>query len=169
MSEKFAMAADAAGTRQLPLAVGATGTERRLLEQWLDNGGLEGQTDPLLFTEDPTYANDLQCEGDVRVVPLRVVWLPKDREGRRRARWSDLALLGNPRRPGRRRQRHIASVDPDRYRVVAGEAALLTDLRKRYQAEVGSVTGPEAFARYVRRAAVVTLERAERSLIGDRY
>jgi hypothetical protein len=45
MSEKFAMAAVAAGTRQLPLAVGATGTERRLLEQWLENGGLEGQTD----------------------------------------------------------------------------------------------------------------------------
>src|SRR6266702_2985191 len=113
------MAAVAVGTRQLPLAVGATGTERRLLEQWLDNGGLEGQTDPLLVTEDPTFADHLQREGDVRVVPLRVVWLPKDREGRRRGRWSDLALLVNPRRPGRRRQSHIASVDPDRYRVVA--------------------------------------------------
>jgi glycerol-3-phosphate O-acyltransferase len=74
-----------------------------------------------------------------------------------------------PTRDGRRRQRRIASVDPDRYRVVAGEAAFLTDLRTGYEAEVGSVTGPEAFARYVRRAAVVTLERAERSLIGDRY
>ncbi len=63
----------------------------------------------------------------------------------------------------------IASRGPGRYRVVAGEPALLSDLRARYQAEAGSSSDADAFARYVRRAAVVTLERAERRLIGDRY
>ncbi len=134
-----------------------------------------GTTAPpdLLVATDPGFAARLrrhsEAGSDALVIPVRVVWLPRERDGDRRTRWSDLVLLANPRRPGPRRQQHIARREPDRCQIVAGEPALLSELRTRYQAETGKSQDPEAFARYVRRAAVVTLERAERRLIGDRY
>ena len=159
---------------RLALAVDVTDNERRLIGQWLRAGELDGNLPAeLLVAADSTFAARLQRHGDAGadalVIPVRVVWLPRERDGDRRARWSDLVLLANPRRPGPRRQQHIASREPDRCQIVAGEPALLSALRARQQAETGASVDPEAFARYVRRAAVVALERAERRLIGDRY
>ncbi len=169
MPERSEAAANARPPR-LALAVDATDTERRLMEQWLRSEGLDAATPAeMLVVADGTFADRLQRHGDVLVIPVRVVWLPRERDGDRRTRWSDLVLLANPRRPGPRRQQHIASREPDRYRIVAGEPALLSELRARHQVETGLSADPEAFARYVRRAAVVTLERAERRLTGDRY
>jgi glycerol-3-phosphate O-acyltransferase len=165
-------AAGAARPPRLVLAVDVTDTERRLIGQWLRGEGLDAKTPAeMLVASDGTFAARLQrhSDADALLIPVRVVWLPRERDGDRRTRWSDLVLLANPRRPGRRRQQHIASREPDRCRVVAGEPALLSDLYARQQAETGPSADPDAFARYVRRAAVVTLERAERRLIGDRY
>ena len=56
--------------------------------------------------------------------------------------------------------------------MLAGEPALLSDLRKRFVDTVGRLgdeTDPEAFGAFVRRSAVVTLEREERAEIGNRY
>ncbi len=172
-----ARAAEAPGVAQparLALAVDVTGNERRLIGKWLGSGELDGSVRAeLLVAADSTFAARLQryrdSGADALVIPVRVVWLPRERDGERRVRWSDLALLANPRRPGPRRQQHIASREPDRFRIVVGESALLSALRTRQQAETGASADPEAFARYVRRAAVVALERAERRLIGDRY
>jgi glycerol-3-phosphate O-acyltransferase len=162
--------AAAARPPRLALAMDATGTERRLIEEWLRSNGPNAATPAeMLVVADDTFAARLQRPGDALVIPVRVSWLPRERDGDRRARWSDLVLLANPRRPGPRRQQRIASREPDRCRIVAGEPALLSELRTRHQAEAGSSADPETFARYVRRAAVVTLERAERRLIGDRY
>jgi glycerol-3-phosphate O-acyltransferase len=183
-----------ARTPRLALAAEVSDNERRLIGQWLRSGGLErcapaepgdstptdldGSTPPeLLVAADAGFPARLQRHADAGkdalIIPVRVVWLPRERDGDRRTRWSDLVLLANPRKPGRRRQQRIASREPDRCRIVAGEAALLSDLRTRHQAETGSspdpAADPAALARYVRRAAVVTLERAERRLIGDRY
>jgi glycerol-3-phosphate O-acyltransferase len=167
---KRSEAAAAARPRRLALVVDATDTERRLIQQWLRSEGPDAATPAeMLVVADGTFAARLQRHGEVLVIPVRVVWLPRERDGNRRTRWSDLVLLANPRRPGPRRQQHIASREPDRCRIVAGEPALLSELRTRHQAETGSSADPEAFARYVRRAAVVTLERAERRLTGDRY
>jgi glycerol-3-phosphate O-acyltransferase len=169
LPERSEAAADARPPR-LALAVDATGTERRLMEQWLRSEGLDAATPAgMLVVADDTLAARLQRHGDVLVTPVRVVWLPRERDGDRRTRWSDLVLLANPRQPGPRRQQHIARREPDRCRIVAGEPALLSELRARHQAETGLSADPEAFARYVRRAAVVALERAERRLTGDRY
>ena len=168
---------------RLALAVDVTATERDLIEQWLRGGGLAAAAPApavasaaapagpaaMLDTADGSFAARLQQHADALVIPLRVVWLPRERDGDRHTRWSDLVLLASPHRPGGWRQHRIASRGPGRYRVVAGEPALLSDLRARYQAEAGSSSDADAFARYVRRAAVVTLERAERRLIGDRY
>lgn len=173
---------------RLALAVDVTATERGLIEQWLRGGGLDAAAPPpaaaspapaapaaapaaMLDAADGSLAARLQQRADALVIPLRVVWLPRERErdGDRHTRWSDLVLLASPHRPGGWRQDRIASRGPGRYRIVAGEPALLSDLRARYQAEAGSSSDADAFARYVRRAAVVTLERAERRLIGDRY
>jgi glycerol-3-phosphate O-acyltransferase len=159
---------------RLALAVDVTGNERRLIGKWLASGELDGGVPAeLLVAADSTFAACLQRYGDsgadALVIPVRVVWLPRERDGERRVRWSDLALLANPRRPGPRRQQHIASREPDRFQIVVGESALLSALRTRQQAETGASADPEALARYVRRAAVVALERAERRVIGDRY
>jgi glycerol-3-phosphate O-acyltransferase len=162
--------AAAARPSRLALAVDATDTERRLLERWLRSERRDAAAPAeLLVAADGTFAAGLQQHGDALMIPVRVVWLPRERDGDRRTRWSDLVLLANPRRPGPRRQLHIASREPDRCRIVAGEPALLSELRHRHQAETGSSADPEGFARYVRRAAVVALERAERRLTGDRY
>ena len=73
--------------------------------------------------------------------------------------------------PGR-----LTALSPNRRRVLAGEPALLSDLRKRYldtsgapAPSTGDEADPEAFAAFVRRSAVVTLEREERAEIGNRY
>jgi glycerol-3-phosphate O-acyltransferase len=52
---------------------------------------------------------------------------------------------------------------------MAGEPALLSELRKRFVDTSGDATDPEAFGAFVRRSAVVTLEREERAEIGNRY
>jgi len=171
---KAAEAPEVGRPARLALAVDVTDNERRLIGQWLRSRELDGSVPAeLLVAADSTFAARLQRHGDAGadalVIPVRVVWLPRERDGDRRTRWSDLVLLANPRRPGPRRQKHIASREPDRCQIVAGEPALLSALRTRQQAETGASADPEAFARYVRRAAVVALERAERRLIGDRY
>ena len=52
----------------------------------------------------------------------RVAWLPRERRGDRRARWSDLLLMTNPRRPRARAQERIVRREPDRYRVVVADS-----------------------------------------------
>lgn len=151
------------------LAVTMTKVELDLIGEWVDNGGLDSGDVRLLSGTVEELAGTLPDSGDGLVTPLRVVWLPQERDGARQTRWSDLAALANPHRPGQRRQRRIADREPDRYRVIAGEPATLADLRRRYEEETQREPEPVAFARYVRRAAVVTLARSERQVIGERY
>ncbi len=93
--------------------------------------------------------------------------------GQGTSRLSELALLATPKRPATWLSRRLAALSPDRRRVLAGEPALLSELRKRFH-ENGHGTraktsDPEAFGAFVRRSAVVTLEREERAEIGNRY
>ena len=86
-------------------------------------------------------------------------------------------MLATPKRPATWLARRLAALSPGRRRVLAGEPALLSELRKRFLETTGS-TGDEAegdaealeaFGAFVRRSAVVTLERDERAEIGNRY
>jgi len=101
---------------------------------------------------------------DPEVVPVRVAWLPRERGGDRMARVRDVMLLRDPRRPSPAAQEQIARSDPERCRVVVGESARVSELRRRYASG-----GGESFEAFVERQGVLALERAEREVVGNRY
>ncbi|TMD04174.1 MAG: glycerol-3-phosphate acyltransferase, partial [Chloroflexi bacterium] len=89
---------------------------------------------------------------------MRVAWLPRDHAaGDRTAGIADLL-----------EQAHLLRRDPERLRVVTGDPATVSSLRTRFE-ESTNGGGGEEFAGFVRRQAVLALERAERRLVGDRY
>ncbi len=100
------------------------------------------------------------------LVPVRPVWLPAARQGERRVTLGDVLVLSNPRRPLGLMQPIIRKRRPDALRVVAGEPATIAELRERHARDQAE---GEPFDRYVRIAASVSAERAERQIVGDRY
>jgi glycerol-3-phosphate O-acyltransferase len=141
-------------------------TERRLVGDW---ARVEHPGAPILRPDDPQLGTRLTPGGDPEVIPVRVTWVPRERNGDRRARASDLLALTNPRRPWARRQERIARREPDRVHVVAGEGARVSDLRRRFQKQSGPVGTPQAFGEFVARQAMLACDRADRAIIGDRY
>ncbi|WP_181725484.1 glycerol-3-phosphate 1-O-acyltransferase [Nocardia gipuzkoensis] len=155
----------------------ASGVERELVGQWLADGGISAE----FGTDAPVIQLDLDAAAvatrlvgrrdDPLVVPIRVLWLPPERDGVRRVTFADLALMTNPRKPNRLVQRRLLSKSPDRHVVLTGAPARLSELRAN-NPEASALFDKgtaEPFARAVVRAAVVALERAERTIIGDRY
>ncbi|GGL21524.1 glycerol-3-phosphate 1-O-acyltransferase [Nocardia jinanensis] len=173
----------APATSELPLESvvalvdSTSATERELIGRWIAEGGLAAE----LGVDAPVTQLDLDAGAiadrltgradDPLVVPVRVLWLPPERDGVRRVTFGDLALLTNPRRPNRLAQRRLVEHSPDRHLVLTGSPARLGELRANNpEAAALHRTGTaEPFARAVVRAAVVALERAERGVIGDRY
>lgn len=149
------------------LTEGSSPVEHELIAQWLTGSEYTGASSVQLATDD-VFAHVSGRADDPLVVPVRVVWLPAERDGVRRARWRDLLTLHNPRNPDRMRQRWIVRNAPDRHRVLVGQPAKLSELRTRHQEAQGDSTR-YGLAKYIVRSAVVALERAERALIGDRY
>lgn len=152
-------------------------TERELIGRWIAEGGPAAE----LGVPAPVTQLDLDAAAvadrltgrtdDPLVVPVRVLWLPPERDGVRRVTFGDLATFTNPRRPHRLAQRRLVDRAPDRHLVLTGAPARLSELRRNYPeaAALHHTGGTEPFARAVVRAAVVALERAERTVIGDRY
>ena len=64
---------------------------------------------------------------DRSVVPVRVFWLPAPDRGRV-AKLAGLFPGRDPYHPNLRQQRHILRTDPTRARIVAGEAAKVSEL-----------------------------------------
>ena len=143
-----------------------TDIERELITAWAHREH-PGQT--LVHRGDGMLGTRLERDDDPLVVPVRVTWLPPERDGDRRVRASDLIVLANPRRPHRFAQRLLVRTSPDRARVTVGEGAHVRDLRRRFEADAGSGQGRDDFAAFVARQATLACERAERQLIGDRY
>jgi glycerol-3-phosphate O-acyltransferase len=147
------------------LAQARTSTEHWLISQWAE------RTHPgaaVLQSGDPALGAQLSSPEDPLVLPVRVTWLPRERDGGRQARAADLLALTNPHRPWSPLQGRIARREPDRARVTAGEPAHVTDLRARFRKESGT-GGSAAFGAFVDRQATLACERAERAVIGDRY
>ncbi|MCU1646384.1 MAG: plsB [Nocardia sp.] len=153
--------------------VDATGrVERELIGSWLAEGGIAQE----FGTSAPVTQLDLDADAigdrlvgrhdDPLVVPVRVLWLPPERDGVRRTSFGDLLTLSNPRKPNRLMQRRLVTTAPDRHLVLTGAPARLSELRAN---NPGAAGAPEAFARAIVRAGIVALERAERAVIGDRY
>ncbi|PPJ11273.1 glycerol-3-phosphate acyltransferase [Nocardia nova] len=146
--------------------------ERELIGGWLAEGGIAAE----LGIDAPVTQIDLDATAiaarlvgrrdDPLVIPIRVLWLPPERDGVRRTTFADLALLSNPRRPHRLLQRRLVDKAPDRHLILTGQPARLSDLRTN---NPGAAESSEPFARAIVRAGTVALERAERSVIGDRY
>jgi glycerol-3-phosphate O-acyltransferase len=107
----------------------------------------------------------LDGDEDVRLVPVRVAWLPEEHAGRRVARVADLRPGHDPYHPSERQQQRILARQPGRAAVLAGEPATLGSLRQRW----AETTDDDDFAAYVARRATLALDRAEYRLRGPRY
>jgi glycerol-3-phosphate O-acyltransferase len=107
----------------------------------------------------------LDGDEDVRLVPVRVAWLPEEHGGRRVARLADLRPGHDPYHPSERQQQRIMARQPGRAVVLAGEPATLGSLRQRW----AETTDDDDFAAYVARRATLTLDQAEYRLRGPRY
>lgn len=148
---------------------GASATERKLIEEWIATSD-DGRGVAKVIDVEDGLAEELAHHAEAMILPVRVVWLPAVQRDESTSRWAELALMATPTRPAAWIQRRLASRMPERQRVLTGTPALLSDLRSRHRRTSGSqADDPQDFARFVRRAAIVTLERAERSFIGDRY
>ncbi len=162
-------------THRLILSAADTPVERELIERWT----VESGSDPseVIELRSPLLAERLQGDDDPLLVPVGISWLPKERDGKREAGWRDLLALRDPRQPHRFAQGLIAGRDADRYRVVVGEPARVSELRHRFrergvadsQTEAPAQLGSTALTAFVVRQATLALERAERAVIGDRY
>jgi glycerol-3-phosphate O-acyltransferase len=163
-------ASDGAGGADAPdgvvlLAHASSATESELIRRWAD-AAYPGA--PMLSRDDPGLGERLSGAEDPEVVPVRITWLPPERNGDRSVKASDLLLLTNPRRPRPGRQAAIARSEPDRVRLIVGEGARLSALRERFRSQSGT-GGARAFAAFVARQAVIACDRADRAIIGDRY
>jgi glycerol-3-phosphate O-acyltransferase len=157
------------GAPLILLVDAATGVERGLVEDWVRQEGLHPVA--VLPVEGAALAPSLAESGDdVVVAAVRVAWLPRERGGQRRVRWSDVAALRNPRHPPSVEQARIARREPDRVAVVVAEPATVGALHERFTgSRAASRTGVGAFGEFVARQADLALDRAERALVGDRY
>lgn len=154
-------AEDGSGAPTILLVQASTDVERSLISQWAQDSGLDRvQVLPL---HGPALTRPLaEADGSTVVTAARVAWLPRERNGVRRVRWADLVSLTDPRRPPARQQARIARREPDRAPVVVAEPATVAELRARHG-------GGADLGRFVAGQAALALERAERSLVGDRY
>lgn len=110
---------------------------------------------------------DSECLEDRSIVPVRVFWLPPpDRS--RVAKVAGLLPGRDPYHPNARQQRRILRSDPRRARVVAGEAATVSELRQQWRdTTVGN--NKRDFAQFVTRRAILALARAEYRILGPQY
>jgi glycerol-3-phosphate O-acyltransferase len=143
------------------LAGTASDVERTLVRRWLAEGDV--RPSEVLALDSPGLARSLETTPpDTVVTAARVAWLPRERAGERRVRWSDVVSQVNPRRPPVFWQARIAQREPDRARLVIAEPATVAALRERWG-------GTGSFAGFVSRQARLALDRSERALTGYRY
>jgi glycerol-3-phosphate O-acyltransferase len=174
------------GRRVVLLLDAASGFERRILEAWIRRHRPEPATaahDALAIPPSrgrarrPARPDErleaLLTEGDDPLLaPLRVLWIPPARaDGSRPVTLAQLLLGGgDPRDPRPWRQRWILRRARERCQIVAGEPALLSELRERWLAAGGAGPGEtRGLCDFVIRQAHLALERAERRVRGARY
>lgn len=113
----------------------------------------------------------LEGAGETRVVPARVVWLPRESARRNTPRLRDL-FLGDSRHPGKLAARAILKMDPGRAHCIVGASATLHELRDRFESlavPTDAAGARDKFAAFVLRQAGLALDVAERRLKGNRY
>ncbi|MBU9765844.1 glycerol-3-phosphate 1-O-acyltransferase [Mycobacterium sp. TNTM28] len=113
-----------------------------------------------------SLVSELEEGEDRLVVPVRVFWVP----GGLPTRIKVVGLISgrDTYRPPEFLQRRILRKDPSRARVVAGEPAKVSELRKQWS-ETTMGENPREFAKFVLRRAVLAIERVELRLLGPEY
>ena len=164
--------ADRTGTVLLTQA--ATATEARLISERIAASGGAGRPPVSLGAPgDPPPAALLDQAlldeaDDLRLVPVRVAWLPAEHDGGRAARLNDMLPGHDPYHPAERQQQRILARQPGRAAVLVGEPATVGSLRQQWAQATGG-EDPAGFAGYVARRATLALDRAEYRLLGPRY
>jgi glycerol-3-phosphate O-acyltransferase len=105
--------------------------------------------------------------GDPWLQPLRVLWMPRPRPPGQ-GLLQDL-LAARIENPGRFRRGRILRHAPERVRLLCGDGARLSELRERVRRVWSANESDETVAAFVRRQALVVLDRAERFERGARY
>ena len=152
-------------------------TERHILEQWLRaNGAAEAAS---LTLDTPGKSSTVPSPGfgplfegrddDPLLLPLRVTWLPRMRGGRREIRLSELLLTGDPRQPRGYAKALFAKYRPERYEVLAGEPARLSELRAAWEQQAADSGDGGNFPAYVVGRATTTLDSEESRRHGPQY
>ena len=143
------------GPTGIPYVAIAIPPSRRRRRRTVDRAALEGC---LAATDDPL------------LTPLRVAWLAAPERGGPLRRLVTLLMAGDPRDPGRMRQRWVLERHPERAQVVLADAAPVSELRARWRTACGAgFAETMGLADFVVRQAALALERAERRLRGLRY
>ncbi len=121
-----------AGSEALVLLAGPpSAAEHALVTRWLHGGHVRPCAVLPLDSPDLARALDRALPETV-VTAVRVSWLPRERGGERRVRWSDVLSQVNPRRPPTFWQNRIMRREPDRARLVVAEPATVAALRDRW-------------------------------------
>ena len=172
---------DAGGRRVVFLLDAASRLEERLLRGWIERQRPAGAAVEVFAIPssrrrrrrariDARLEPTLAAGDDALFAPLRVVWQPRERDGVRQARLSDLLKLGDPRDPSRLREHWVLRTSPERVRIIAGAPATASALRERWRESAGADTGATVgLAEFVVRQADLVLDIAERRLRGARY
>lgn len=160
----------------LVLASVSSPAEREMLSDWLQEQRREHPESKVSVLEIPAgdpppsvlaqLVQELEADEDRTVVPVRVFWVP----GGLPTRSKVVALISgrDTYRPPEVLQRRILKRDPSRARVVAGEAAKVSELRKQWNDNTVA-ENPRELAHFVLRRARLAIERVELRLLGPEY
>ena len=159
-------------TETVVLTQASTPTEARLIRKRMAASGGTGQPTVSLGPPGSLGTPDsleplLEDAEAVRLVPVRVAWLPEEHAGGRMARLADLMRGHDPYHPSERQQQRILARQPGRAVVLVGEPATVGSLRQHWAEATGG--DQDGFGAYVARRATLALDRAEYRLLGPRY
>ena len=154
----------------------ASGLEKDLVERWVADHAPEGVALDLIGMPpsrrrkpyqrlDERLGARLQRDDNPLILPVRVVWMARVRDGRRSLSWRDFLSLRDPRDPDIVSQHIILRLHPDRVRILVGAGPTVGELRSAWTESVETNT----FADFVSRRGRLALERAERDVRGARY
>lgn len=170
---------DADGRRLVYLLDAPTSVERQIVAESLANDArtrpgaelvpLGGGRRTGRKSDSDRFDAAVSTDDDPLLVPIRVIWSDVSADGTS-VGLIRLLLFGDPHSPSRLRKHWIRRMRPERVRVVTGEPAPLSDLRRRWH-QLGGTDRAETsgLAEFVKRQAALALDRAERRMRGMRY
>lgn len=161
----------------LVLASMESAIEKDLVTAWLERqraANPDAEVDVLELPQPDAPASELaalaarlEAGADRSIVPVRVFWLPPADRGRI-AKVAGLLPGRDPYHPNERRQREILRAAPHRARVVAGEPATVSELRRQWRDTTVGQDNTD-FAQFVIRRAILAMERVEYRILGPHY